>query len=133
MFAHFLYIKGMSALRFFHLGERNAEATPIFRRRHSGRSFENTHKMHVIFIAAGVRNSRNFHIGGRKQIFCIRDAIALQIRHYADAEKLLIQMLGIGTAEIHFFANFINASCALRRKPNFIAQGAEGMIQRMLP
>jgi len=48
-------------------------------------------------------------------------AIYLDIRYNAGIEEKLVQMLKIGTAQIDFFAYFINCPGALRRKPDFIA------------
>ena len=56
----------------------------------------------------------------------------LDIRDNTRIEKKLIQMLQIGTAQIKFFADFINSPTILRHKTNFIAQIIKGFVVGML-
>ena len=50
----------------------------------------------------------------------------------ACVEEKLIQMLNVGTAQIDFFADFINSPTVLRCKSDLIAQLAKGFVAWML-
>ena len=103
-------------------------ASPKFRGCHGGRLFKDAHKVHVAFVAAGLCDRGNLFVRQRKQIFCVFDAAALNILRDAHAEKLLIQMLNIGSAHFHFLRNEIHRPFALRGEANLASKHRKRVV-----